>query len=84
MARIVSSAISNALLTSCEVRNPSKKWRNGTRDSRVAMWAISARSAASCTEPEESMAYPVERQAMMSEWSPKMESAWVATARAET
>ncbi len=33
---------------------------------------------------EASMAKPVERQAMTSEWSPKMDSAWAAMARAET
>ena len=31
-----------------------------------------------------SMAYPVERQDITSLWSPKIDSAWVASARAET
>ena len=38
----------------------------------------------SCTLPSHSMAKPVWRQAMTSEWSPKMFSAWVDTVRAET
>ena len=67
---------------SCEVRKPSKKWRNGTRLRRVAAWATSARSWACCTDDEQSMAKPVGRAAITSEWSPKMESAWVATVRA--
>ena len=70
--------------TSCEVRNPSKKWRNGTRDSSVAAWATSARSCASCTDDDASIANPVVRAAITSEWSPKIESAWVAIVRAAT
>ena len=38
----------------------------------------------SWTLPSASMAKPVWRQAMTSEWSPKMFSAWVATVRADT
>ena len=38
----------------------------------------------SCTLPSASIAKPVWRQAMTSEWSPKMFSAWVATVRADT
>ena len=30
--------------TSCDVRKPSKKWTNGTRDWSVATWAMSAKS----------------------------------------
>ncbi len=70
--------------TSWEVRNPSKKCRNGTRLRRVAAWATRARSAASWTDPAESIAQPVERAAMTSEWSPKIDSACVATVRAAT
>ena len=70
--------------TSCEVRKPSKKWRNGSRLRSVAAWAIRARSCASWTEPAQSMAHPVERAAITSLWSPKMERAWVATVRAAT
>ena len=40
----LSSETAAALLISCEVRNPSKKWRNGTRDSRVAKCARSTPS----------------------------------------
>ena len=73
-----------SLLTSCEVRKPSKKCRNGTRLSSVAICAIRAMSWASWTEAEASSAKPVERMAITSEWSPKMESAWVAIERAAT
>ena len=66
------------------MRKPSKKWRNGTRASSVAACATSARSWASWTEDEQSSAKPVDRAAITSEWSPKIESAWVAIARAAT
>ena len=38
----------------------------------------------SCTLLEQRKAQPVERQDMTSEWSPNMDSAWAAIARAET
>ena len=80
-----SSCSSSAILSiSCDVRNPSKKWRNGTRDRSVAAWATSAKSCASCTEPAASIAQPVVRACMTSLWSPKIDSAWVATVRAAT
>ena len=41
-------------------------------------------SCASCTESAESSAQPVERQAITSLWSPKIDRAWVATVRAVT
>jgi hypothetical protein len=66
------------------VRKPSKKWRNGTREASVAAWAIAAKSWASCTEPDASIAKPVWRQAMTSEWSPKIDSACVASVLAAT
>jgi len=69
---------------SWDVRNPSKKCRNGTRVSSVARWATAARSCASCTELEASIAKPVLLAAITSEWSPKIDSAWVATVRAAT
>ena len=47
-------------------------------------WATAPRSMHSCTEAEASMAKPVWRQAITSEWSPKMETEWVPTVRAET
>ena len=50
----------------------------------MAACEIRAKSEASCTLAEPSMPQPVVRQARMSLWSPKMESAWVATARAVT
>src|SRR5512140_3840464 len=45
---------------------------------------MAAKSCASCTEPEASIANPVWRHAITSEWSPKMDSACVATVRADT
>ncbi len=50
----------------------------------MARWATRAMSSASWTEPDASIAKPVCRQAITSEWSPKMDSAWVAMVRAET
>ena len=41
-------------------------------------------SCASCTELEARKAKPVPRQAITSEWSPKIERAWVARVRAVT
>ena len=75
---------SSIFASSCDVRKPSKKWRNGIRAPSVAMWAIAARSCASWTEAEARRAKPVGRQAMTSEWSPKMDSACVASVRADT
>ena len=54
------------------------------RASSVAACAIAARSCASWTEPDASSATPVCRQAITSEWSPKIESACVASVRAAT
>ncbi len=71
-------------LSSWEVRNPSKKCRNGTRVRRLAACATAARSCASCTELDASIAKPVVRAAMTSEWSPKIDNAWVAMDRAAT
>jgi hypothetical protein len=70
------------LLISCEVRKPSKKWRNGMRDSSVAACAMRAKSWASWTEAEASIAQPVDRAVITSLWSPKIDSAWVAIVRA--
>ena len=50
----------------------------------VAACAMAAKSWASCTEPEASRAKPVCRHAITSEWSPKIDSAWVASVRAAT
>jgi hypothetical protein len=66
------------------VRKPSKKCRNGTDVSSEAAWATAARSPASCTPLELSIAQPVVRAAITSLWSPKMLSACVATVRAAT
>jgi hypothetical protein len=57
---------------------------NGMRVVNVALCATSARSCASWPELEQSIAQPVMRAAITSEWSPKIESAWVASARAAT
>ena len=46
--------------------------------------ATAPRSIVSCTLAEASMAKPVWRQAIASEWSPKMEMEWVPTVRAAT
>jgi hypothetical protein len=80
-----SSSLKDSILaTSCDVRKPSKKCRKGTREARVAAWATAAMSWASWTEFEARKAKPVWRQAITSEWSPKIERAWVARARAVT
>ena len=83
-ARITASSIISILETSCDVRKPSKKCTNGSRERHAAICEISAKSIVSCTEAAASMPQPVERQAMTSLWSPKMESACVATVRAVT
>jgi len=51
---------------------------------RVEDWAIRAKSITSCTLLEQRKAQPVERQDITSEWSPKIDRAWAAMARAET
>ena len=79
-----SSSSTAILLISCEVRNPSKKCRNGTRARSVAAWATSAKSCASWTEPAASIAQPVVRACITSLWSPKIDRACVATVRAAT
>jgi len=45
---------------------------------------MQAKSCTSWTEPAPRKAKPVERAAMMSEWSPKIDRACVATVRADT
>ena len=84
MARTVSASTATIFATSCEVRKPSKKWITGMRPASVAACAISAKSCASCGELAASMAQPVARQAMTSDWSPKIDSACVASVRAAT
>jgi hypothetical protein len=59
--------MSSILFSSCELRNPSKKCRKGTRARSVADWAMSAKSCASWMLLEQSRAQPVERVAMTSE-----------------
>jgi len=54
------------------------------RERSVAACAIRAQSWASCTVVAPSMAHPVPRHSMTSEWSPKIDNAWVARARAAT
>ncbi len=82
MARRSSGVSCSILLTSWEVRKPSKKWRNGTRASSVAAWEIRAKSWTSCTVFEQSIAQPVARAAMTSLWSPKIDRQCVASVRA--
>jgi hypothetical protein len=79
-----SSVSSSILLTSCEIRNPSKKCRTGTRERNETACPMAAKSCASWTEAEAINVNPVPRQAMTSEWSPKIDNAWVATERAAT
>ena len=78
------SSTKSSVLTSWLVRKPSKKCRNGIRAASVAACAIKALSCASCTEAEPSSAKPVPRAAITSLWSPKIDSACVAKARAAT
>ena len=82
IARMSSSLSCSILFTSCDVRKPSKKCRNGTRASSVDAWAIIAMSCASWTESPASMAQPVLRQDITSLWSPKIDKACVARVRA--
>ena len=49
-----------------------------------ARCGTAVRSITSCTEPEQNIAKPVCRQAITSEWSPKMHNECVAIVRAET
>src|SRR5690606_16566020 len=49
-----------------------------------ASWAMTAMSCDSWEQVDASMANPVWRAAITSEWSPKMERAWVAIDRAAT
>ncbi len=51
---------------------------------RLAIWEMRAKSCASCTLLAQSRAQPVWRTAITSEWSPKIDRAWVATVRAAT
>ena len=51
-ARRSSSESVSIVLSSWEVRKPSKKCTNGTRVASVAACATSARSCASCTEAD--------------------------------
>ena len=78
------SSISSIFWISCEVRKPSKKCMNGTRERSVEVCAIAAMSCASCTELEQSIAKPVWRQLITSVWSPKIDNAWYASERAAT
>ena len=67
IARRSSSVSASIRDTSCEVRKPSKKWMNGMRDASVAACEMHAKSCASCTVLEHSMATPVCRHAITSE-----------------
>ncbi len=54
------------------------------REASVAAWAMHAKSCASCTAFAHSIATPVCRHAITSEWSPKIDSPCVAIVRAVT
>ena len=85
MNRLSSSSVSLVrVLSSCEVRKPSKKCTIGSRVRSVAECATAAMSWASCTEAELSRQTPVCRTAMTSWWSPKMDRPCVASERAAT
>ena len=70
MARMSSKLSSSIFWISWDVLKPSKKWRKGILDSRVAAWAIRAKSMLSWTFREQSMAKPVDLTPITSEWSP--------------
>jgi len=57
---------------------------NGTRECSVAAWETRAKSCASWTDEEQSIAQPVIRALITSEWSPKIDRACVASVRAAT
>ena len=81
-----SSSVERLDLRAPRARCGSRRRSAGTARA-LAAWRrgrCAARSCASCTEPEASMAKPVCRQAITSEWSPKIERAWVASVRAAT
>ncbi|GBU21516.1 hypothetical protein R80B4_01409 [Fibrobacteres bacterium R8-0-B4] len=73
IARMSSNESSCIFWSSCDVLKPSKKCTKGTRASRVAAWVMSAKSIASWTFVESSIAKPVCLTAITSLWSPKME-----------
>ena len=66
IARNTASSINSILETSCDVRKPSKKCTKGRLDRHDAICEMSAQSIVSCTELAQSMAQPVERQAITS------------------
>mmetsp|Transcript_96340 Transcript_96340/g.311064 ORF Transcript_96340/g.311064 Transcript_96340/m.311064 type:complete len:355 (-) Transcript_96340:53-1117(-) len=83
-SRICSADSDSIVLISCDVRKPSWKCMIGTRAFSVARWETSAMSWQSCTDWLESMAQPQARAAITSWWSPKMDRASPAIARAAT
>ena len=78
-----SSSASNRWI-SWLVRKPSKKCSIGTLPAIALRCATTAKSAASCTDAAQSIPQPALRTAITSLWSPKMDSAWYASARAAT
>jgi hypothetical protein len=73
---------SSILATSCEVRKPSKKWRNGTRPSA---WPRGrSRHVVRFLHRDWRASRSRSAHAITSEWSPKIDSAWVASVRAAT
>ena len=66
------------------VRKPSKKCCTGMCPLIALRCATAPMSMASCTLEEASWAQPIWRQAITSEWSPKMDTDSVATLRAAT
>ena len=70
--------------SSWDVRNPSKKCKNGTCARKVAACATAAKSCDCCTLCDDNIAKPVPRTDITSLWSPNIDNACVANARAAT
>ena len=68
--------------SSCDVLNPSNIFKKGILECNVAEVAIIAISCASCALFPNNIANPVPLTAITSLWSPKIDSACVAKARA--
>lgn len=72
------------MATSAPTRTALTTSSNGTRDRSVAACATRAKSWASWRPAAASTAHPVDRACITSEWSPKMDRAWVPIVRAAT
>ena len=79
---MISSDKTFTSFNSCEVLKPSKIFRKGIFDFKVAAVAIMAMSCASCALLPNNIAKPVDLTAITSLWSPKIDKACVAKALA--